>query len=189
MTDDNLDPGWRPAIRALPMMVFPFVGMSRAAKSPDSLMVMRALWMLFVGAIAVMGVMAVLVSSADGVEGAMGQGLALLIAGGCSVFAQLLAGRLVADPDLSGETAFVPSFQRWFFVRVAAAEIAALISFAMFIASAAALVYIVGGAVSLAAMWDARPGRTRLGRLQASADDEGTGLEVVRSLKCRGLTR
>lgn len=188
MNEDHCDPGWGPALRALPLMVFPFVGMSRAVKSADSLMVMRSLWMLFVGAIAAMGVMAVLVSLADGIEGAMSQSLALVIAVGISVFAQLLAGRMVTEPDLSAETAFVPSFQRWFFARVAAAEIAALVSFAMFIASASPLVYFVGGAISLAAMWDACPGRTRLSRLQAASDEE-TGLSVVRALERRGLTR
>ena len=170
-------------------MVFPFVGMSRAVKSPDSLMVMRALWLLFVGAIALMGIVAMAVSSAEGVEGAVGQSLALLIAAGVSVFAQLLAARLVADPDLSGETVFVPSFQRWFFVRVAAAEVAALVSFALFIASAASLVYFVGGAVALAAMWDIRPGRSRLARLQTAADEQQTSLQVVRALERWGLTR
>lgn len=189
MSGEDSDPGWHPALRTLPLMVFPFIGMSRAVKSPDSLIVMRALWMLFVGAIAAMGVMAVLVSTADGIEGPMSQGLALVIAGGVSVSAQLLAARMVADPDLNGETAFAPSFQRWFFARVAAAEVAALVSFGLFIASASALVYFLGGAISLAAMWDARPGRTRLGRLQAAADEGDTGLQVVRALERWGLTR
>ncbi len=170
-------------------MVFPFVGMSRAVNSPNSLVVIRALWILFVGAILVMGVMAVLILSTDGIDGAMSQGVALTITAFASVSVQLVAARLVADPDLSGETVFVPSFQRWFFVRVAAAEVAAIVSFGLFIASAAAIVYFVGGAIALAAMWDVRPGRSRLRRIQAAADERRTGLQVVRALERWGLTR
>lgn len=170
-------------------MVFPFVGMSRAVKSPDSLMVMRALWMLFAGAIVVMAVMAQLVSSVDGIEGAVEQGPALAIVAAVGIVMQLLAARFVTEPDLSGETVFVESFQRSFFIRVAAAEIAALGGFALFVASAAPLVYFVAAVISLAAMWDVRPGRSRLSRLQARAMEEGSSLQVVRALGRWGLTR
>lgn len=189
MSKETPDPGWGPAIRTLPLMVFPFVGMSRAVNSPNSLTVIRALWMLFVGAIMLMGAMAVLVLSTDGIDGALSQGVALTVAALLGAFLQLVAARLVADPDLSGEAMFVPSFQRWFFVRVAAAEVAALVSFGLFIASASALVYFVGGSIAFAAMWDIRPGRSRLRRVQAAADEQQTGLQVVRALERWGLTR
>ncbi len=189
MSDEDADPGWGPALRTLPVMIVPFVGMSRAVKSANSLIVVRSLWMLFVGAIIMMGVMAALVSSGEGLDGVMSQGTALAVAAGGGVVAQLLAARFVREPDLAGETTFVPSFQRCFFVRVGAAEVAALGSFALFVVSGAPLVYYVGAVIALAALWDVRPGRTRLRRLQASADERSTGLQVVRALECWGLTR
>jgi hypothetical protein len=186
---DEADPGWGPALRTLPVMIVPFVGMSRAVKSANSLIVVRSLWMLFAGAIIMMGVMAALISTGEGLDGVMSQGTALAAAAGVGVVAQLLAARFVHDPDLSGETTFVPSFQRWFFVRVGAAEVAALGSFTLFVLSGAPLVYYVGAAIALAALWDVRPGRTRLRQLQAAADEEETGLQVVQALECWGLTR
>ena len=187
MSGRGEDPGWGPVIRKLPLLLIPVVGMTRLSKEPNGLLAMRILWVVFVNAIVLIGVVVLLLG--DELDGVLNPSLALAATVMVGVFAQLAGPRLVRGPDLLSAAAFAPTFQRWFFSRVAFAEVAALFGFVMFILSGSGLVYALGAVIALAGMIDAAPGARRLATLQKQADDEGSGLDVLGALQQGGLTR
>ncbi len=187
MNDGVEDPGWAPVIRKLPLLLVPVVGMFRLTKETNGLLAMRILWVVFVNAIVLIGVVVVILG--DEFEGGVDSSVALAATAGVGVLAQLLGPRFVSEPDVSSAQAFVPSLQRWFFSRVAFAEVAALFGFVMFVLSTSRLVYLVGAVISLAGMIDAAPTRGRLAALQRRADAEGSRIDVSAALQQGGLTR
>jgi len=187
MTGRVDDPGWGPVIRRLPLLLIPVVGMTRLAKEANGLLAMRILWVVFVNAIVLIGVVVVFLGGEF--DGAVDSSLALAATVVVGVFTQLAGPRFVRGPDVSSASAFVPTFQRWFFSRVAFAEVAALFGFVMFVLSGSGLVYAVGAVIALAGMIDAAPGARRLAALQERADAEGSGLDVLSALQQGGLTR
>ncbi len=181
------DPGWGPVIRKLPLLMVPVVGMLRLARETNGLVAMRILWVVFVNAIVLIGIVVVVLG--DELEGGVDSSVALVATAGVGVLAQLLGPRFVSEPDVSSAEVFVASLQRWFFSRVAFAEVAALFGFVMFVLSTSGLVYLVGAAISLAGMIDAAPTRRRLAALQRRADAEGGAIDVLAVLQQGGLTR
>ena len=68
------DPGWGPVIRRLPLLLIPVVGMTRLSKESNGLLAMRILWVVFVNAIVLIGVVVLLLG--DELGGALDSSLA-----------------------------------------------------------------------------------------------------------------
>ena len=186
MNDPVGDPGWGPVIRRLPVLVIPVVGMMRMTRETNGLVAMRILWVVFVNAVALIGVVVIVLGGE--LDGTIDSSLALGVTGSVGVLAQLVGARFIREADVSSVAAFVPTFQRWFFTRVALAEAAAFLGLVMFILSASRLVYVVGAVIAFAGMVDAAPSARRLAGLQKKADAEGGGLEVLAALQQGGLS-
>ena len=181
------DPGWRPVLRYLPLLLVPVLGIKRMAAQTSGLTSLRLLWARFVIVLALLW-LPVLLLGPD-LNGPLAALTAMVLTAVGGVFAQLLAPRLVPTPDLRTSTTLVDSYQRATLIRVALAGVAALIGFVLFVASGSSLVYGVGFVVSLAGMIDAAPRTRRFAVLQIQADSEGLCVDVVAALDTHRLTR
>lgn len=184
------DPGWRPVVRWLPMLVVPMLGMRTMVKQDDGLLSLRMLWAIFVWAAVVVGIIVAALAAADVELGSSldrSAGLAGVIVLGAS--AQLLAVRFAPLLDFADEGAFVGSFQRATLVRIGFAEAAAVIGLVGFLMTGSAFVYGVSFVISLAGHLDAMPGRRRLDAAQAEAVAANTSIRVVRALRANRLTQ
>jgi hypothetical protein len=153
--DDGHDPGWRGAFASAWTMMVPGLQrrrMARAAEQSDgAVIVMRSLWASFTVALAMIGVVVLILwlGSDLGTDATTSTAVALAIVLVASA-TSLAVGTWLARRrlDCSSLPALAASYRQQFFLRVAVAESAALIAFAGFVISGAPWLYLIGLAVA-----------------------------------------
>lgn len=183
------DPGWGPALRALPVMLIPVLGMKRVQRHGSGLFVMRIIWIAFCNALTFIWVPVVLIRANGGIDAAFSTTPVLVVTATIGVFAQLVGFRYSPSYDFSAPALFATSFQRAFFIRLAFAEVAGLVGFVGFVLSGSVLPYAVGYVLSLAGMIDAAPKASRFAAAQYEADSAGARIDVVGVLDGQRLSR
>lgn len=143
----DADPGWRPAISGALRGLVPGWGMRSRRRQPataDGLLILRGLYLSFVCAIGLIGVVVAILEGEEGIRGSVAERPAALVVLAVGV-ASLLAPRLLARPlSCESETALAGAYRQRFFLRIAFAEAAALVGFTGFIASGAGWIYLLG---------------------------------------------
>jgi hypothetical protein len=173
------DPGWGYALRAL----IPFVGLRyRAQRAPDGLTAIRS---IFVGLVAALPLF--LVSFSYIVEGPGSPGLApyaVVAVGLLSVLGiSLLHRRPLAMTSLESLEA---SWRARFFIGVGIAEIPALVSLALTLATDVLWVYLIGMVFSLTGFFRIAPTKRNLARDQEAIRSAGSPLDLTLALISAG---
>lgn len=178
------DPGWGAAFRAA---LVPMKGARMLKGGAAALLVMRVLWVTFVVAVLLLGVVVAVVAAelpGGGIDGRLAAGGVVVI----GLFLQIAAGSFV--PAVAGSTVdeVRDAAQRSFFLRVALAEPAALLGFLGFALSGNGGVYVAGAIVSLAGLSDAAPNRRWLERGQEQLRASGSSVDLTDALLAGGVT-
>ena len=178
------DPGWRPALGGLAWGLVPGLAIRRARRrGGDALVVLRGLFLSFCAAVALVGVVVVLLSSGEGLDGSADGttvGIGVALAG----FVLLLASAWRRPLDGSSDATLAESYRRRFFLRMAFAEAAALLGFAGFILSGNPAVYAGGAAFTAIGFVLMAPSAGNLARDQEAVRDRlGTGHSLIRALR------
>ena len=138
------DPGWGFTWKSIPMMLVPQLAIRRAARGArrDPLIELRSLFLTFVAAIFLIGVVASILGDINKGSEQTGVSVAIAIAFGC---ASLLAQRVVPRPlDCTSLESLAASYRTRFFLRLALSDSAALVGFMLDIALGPWWVYFVG---------------------------------------------
>jgi hypothetical protein len=176
------DPGWRAAVGlANKGLLMPWTAPSRGRSwgSGDGLVMVRVLYLTFVEAVLMIGVVVIILDRYGRVPD-QGEPLpvaGLVVAGGVLV---QLVGAVVEKPlDASDPGALAASYRKRFFLRLAFAQAAALLGFGGFILTGAPVVFFLGLGVTLVGFARAAPTRAQLAadeyRLAPAGDTIGIG--------------
>jgi hypothetical protein len=183
-----VDPGWGDAFRRLPKLFVPTSGQRMVVESNDGLAVMRVLWVTFVSAVALLGVVVVIIDQVAPGGGADGRVVAVVVAA-IGVFLQIVSVKFV--PPIAGRTAgeVRERAQRAFFIRVAFAEPAPLVGFMGFVLSGNLAVYLVGAVTGLAGMYDAAPNSRWINEGDESLRASGSDVDFLQAMIGGGISR
>lgn len=178
------DPGWRPALGGLAWGLVPGLAIRRARRSGgDALLVLRGLFLSFCAAVVLVGVVVVILSAGEGLDGSADGttvGIGVALAG----LVLLVASAWRRPLDGSSDAALAESYRRRFFLRMALAEAAALLGFAGFILSGNPAVYALGAAFTAIGFVLMAPTAGNLARdEEAVRARSGTGHSIVRALR------
>jgi len=182
------DPGWGPALKGAAFVLVPGLGARRMMRGTNALTVMRQLWITFVTATLLIGVLVMVVNASLEGGGADGRVVAGVIAA-LGVISQLVGANFLPAIDGRTQAEVQEAAQKHFFLRVALAEPAALLGFLGFVLSANPAVYALGAVVSLAGMLDARPSTRWLDRGQQQLRESGSEISLLGVLVQGGVTR
>jgi hypothetical protein len=153
----------------------------------DGLITLRVLFVTFVGAVLMIGVVVVVLNRfGDDVahfEPIPVAGLVVAV----GVLVQVIAAVVERPLDASGPVALASSYRTRFFLRVASAEGAALLGFAGFILTTVPAVYLVGLVVTLVGFTRAAPTRARLAADQERLSPAGNMIGLVAALRGSNL--
>jgi F0F1-type ATP synthase membrane subunit c/vacuolar-type H+-ATPase subunit K len=177
------DPGWRPALGGLAWGLVPGMAIRRARRSGGGgLVVLRGLFLSFCAAIALVGLVVLVLSAGEGIEqGADGTTVAIAVAVAGVVL--LVASAWRRPLDGSSEQALAQSYRRRFFLRMAFAEAAALLGFVGFILTGNPAIYLVGAAFTVVGFVLLAPTAGNLARDQeALRARDGTAHSIARAL-------
>lgn len=177
------DPGWRKAVAMLPGMMIPGVAIVRAQRTAgtDGLVVLRSLYLSFVTAIVLIGVVVLLIGDlSDGTSRpALGLGL-VVVAAAVSVGAQaVVPGGLDGSTDQS----LGDSYRTRFFLRIALSEAIALVGFVVGLAVGPWWAYFVGGMLALVSLARIAPSRRNLAADQDALSLRGSTRSLVEVLR------
>jgi hypothetical protein len=183
------DPGWRRAAGGLLFMVVPTKGARTTLKSANGLVLLRQLWVMLAAVITILWIPVVALSFSDALRGSIDGRVAALVVVVVAVGGQVIAARLA--PSVSGVTEQVArdAAQRWVLVRVGLGELAALVGFIGFVASANPLVYVAGFVPTAAVMVAAAPSAAWIGRMQVELRESGSDVELLSALVGGGISR
>ena len=168
-------------------MVIPTRGI-RTAVSTSGLTAMRVLWLTFIAAMALVGLVVVVIDQIAPGGGADGRVVGAVVVA-LGVLIQLVSVKFV--PEVAGSTmhAVRETAQRAFFTRVAFAEPAALIGFMGFVLSGNVAVYVAGAVIGLAGMYDAAPNSRWIAQSQQALRASGSDVEFLPAMASGGITR
>jgi hypothetical protein len=143
------DPGWRGSLVGLFILIpgISLVLAQRRAGQVDGLVLIRTLYLSFVASLAAIGgVVLVILGVTSRSEGAATAAVLVVLVGLVSV----LGSRLLGDRplDCQSEQALAESYRKSFFLRIALAELVALVAFAASFVVDAGWLYLLGGAFS-----------------------------------------
>jgi hypothetical protein len=167
------DPGWSPVLRGALLMSVPGIGLQlarrrRAGQPPNGLTVLRYLYVAFVNAMVLIGVVVIVLATVAeiGVDG-ISAGVAAAAVTLVGAISFLVAPAVERPLDCSDDKALAASYQTRFFVRIAFAEAGVLAGFAGFIVSDRWWIYLIRGGLRGGGLHPARahrsPPRTRPG--------------------------
>lgn len=167
------DAGWR---KAVPIAV-PTLGWFVSRGDLDALTGLRAVYLSFLSALGLIGlVVAILAPDIDGTMSPWPVAVGVVGLGG----ALLVGGAKIERPlDCSSDTALLGSYRTRFLLRVAFAEIGALLGFVGFILSGNGWIYPVGLAVSVVGFVRLAPTTTHLNADQRLLTSSGCTRDLV----------
>jgi hypothetical protein len=146
------DPGWRRSLVGL-FILMPGISLvlaQRRAGRADGLVLIRTLYLSFVSSlVAIAGVVLVILgvtSRSEASEGAAAATILVVFVGVVSVLGSRLLGN--RPLDYQSEQALAESYRKSFFLRIALAELVALVAFAASFVVGAGWLYLLGGAFS-----------------------------------------
>ncbi|MEM9200472.1 MAG: hypothetical protein AAGC53_02380 [Actinomycetota bacterium] len=182
----DVDPGWKPVLKLLPMLVIPFLGMRTMITQDSGLQAIRLVWLVFVNALFVLWVPVVLLAATGGAPVSIPVGVAVVAAAGLGL--TRLAPRFVPSPDGSSPRELARSFQRATLVRIGFAQATAVVGFVMFLATGSWIVYATAFVIGAFGMWQAAPRTAILEATQAAIAADGSELKLIRVLNTVRLT-
>ena len=183
------DPGWRRAAGGLLFMMIPTKGARTMLKSANGLLLLRQLWVTLAAVMTILWVPVLVLHLSDARTGSLDGRVATAVVVVVAFGGQLLAVRLA--PSVSGTTAksASESAQRWVLVRVGLGELAALVGFIGFVASANPLVYVAGFVPTVVVMVGAAPSAAWIARMQHDLRESGSDVELLAALVGGGISR
>jgi len=179
---DDDDPGW--PWRRAPFVVFPLYGQllqrrSRRDLNRDGLLMLRELFMAFVAAILLFGVVLSFMDAGE-TEPSPGLAVGLLALG---VLAGIM-GRVVERPlDCTSDQKLAASYRTRFFIRIAFSETAALFGFVGFFLTAERWVYPIAAAITLVGFARAAPTRAHLQQDQERLSERACFRSLVNAIR------
>lgn len=181
-TSDERDPGWFSAGTFLWMLV-PAVGLRRASReAANALQHVRLVFTSFALSLVLIGLVAVLQTSGEGVEESVSGAVAGIVVAAVGVLS-LLAPRIVAPPlDCSSTETLVAGYRTRFFLRMAFANVAALVGFVGVFLSGEWWPYPLGAAFTAIGMARLAPTRRNLERDEESLIAAGCGRSLMEAL-------
>lgn len=181
------DPGWAPAIREMGGFLIPVVGAFRARRMQgrDGLLTLRSVFLAFVLAIALIGLVVIVLDSGSGLSGTRRDveipGLLTIAAGVTSLWLGRVIGR--RPLDCATDARLAATYRTRFFLTIAVAESAALIAFVMFILTSAATLYAIGAVFTLIGFATVAPTAARLQREQEQLQTSGCRSSLLLALR------
>ncbi len=171
--DPGRDPGWRSALRYSLYSLVPGWSLRFRRRSGDSdgLVLLRGIFLSFTTALLLVGVVVVVLESADGLGGTVSDtpatvGVALI------GLASLAGSRLERPLPCEDDAGLARSYTQRFFLRLASAEAAALAGFVAFVLTGSGWMYPLGGLFTAIGFAQVAPTTRHLGedeeRLRAS---------------------
>ncbi len=161
--DPSEDPGWRSARPSVRSILIPRLATARAARETDDrLVTLRMLFVSFSTALALVGVIVVVLYAGGDIGGSLDAwptaAVLALTGSGC-----LLAARTVPKPlECTDAQTLALGYQTRFFLRLAFSESPALLGFVGFILTGNPLLYPLGAAFSAAGFAWLAPTRANL---------------------------
>jgi F0F1-type ATP synthase membrane subunit c/vacuolar-type H+-ATPase subunit K len=186
LTPPGDDPGWTPVLKSLAWFAIPGIGvqqMRKRAPSMNGLSVLRLIFMAFVNALVLIGVViAILVNLSRFKGGAVAPfpvAIGLVLAG---LLANSIGARFERPLDCSDEQHLANSYRTRFFIRVAFSESTALLGFVGFILTDRWWLYPLGAAFAAFGYARLAPTSAHLGHDQTMLQDSGCGRSLVSAL-------
>lgn len=183
--DPEVDPGWRRAVVDALVGLVPLWGTRRRRKgwqTANGVIALRGLFLSFVIAIAMIGIVAIVLGRARTKTGLAPvtflTGL-VLAAGVAALFGAQLFARPLRCND---EADLVASYRSRFFVRVAFAEAPALVAFAATVASGESWLYALGAFFAAVGFARVAPTAAHLAQDQEEVRQTGSGLLLLSAL-------
>jgi hypothetical protein len=172
------DPGWW---RAVPGAA------GGTGGSRDLLLGIRSVFLSYCVTLVGVGVVTAVIQSTDSLSGGPGWSPGpVTVAVGLAGVLCLVAIRVVERPlDPSTDATLAGGYRTRFFLRLAFAEVPALLGFVAFLVSSQAWMYLIGGAFSLIGLWRAAPTARSLRRDQQVLAASGSQRSLVAVLRGR----
>ena len=156
------DPGWGSPAKVLLGLVLPGVAMRRAKTAPNALVALRAVFVSFVMAILLYGVVLIFIVSGDDGDASLGVGTATAGVGAVGFVCILLSATIGGELRCGSLEELLGSYRTRFFLRVAFAELAALVGFVATFLAESLTPYLLGAAFALVGFARLAPTRSRL---------------------------
>jgi hypothetical protein len=183
VSDEAEDPGWS-SLPQLFALVLPGVAIRRQRTGTDLLVGLRQIFVTFVWAIVLIGVVSFIVT--PDMEPSLTSGVAalgvLLVGGVAYGLPRVIAKPLVCESP----TTLAESYRVGFFLRVGCADSAAMFGFVASILSATPWVYVVGAAITAVGFAELAPTAAHLERDQDELRDRGCNLSLIAALRGTG---
>jgi hypothetical protein len=182
------DPGWGPAVRVAARALIPgmiLVLRHRTLRGVDGLTAMRAVMVNFAVALGLINLVVWFTSSGPGEAGLSGTAGGLIV-GAVGVTTVLIVWFLRRPLDCASDAALAGSYRTRFFVRVAFADVPALVGFAVSAPTLNPAMYPLGLAFTAIGFARLAPTAGRLATDQRELDRSGCGRSLVRALRFGG---
>lgn len=183
------DPGWGQAARGMLWVLLPGVALRRARRQMDEgadrLLLLRKLYLSFVSAAVLLGVVVYVLDRSSGLGGngvPAGAALAVVLA---ADIAAVLGARFGKPLSCEADEALANSYTTRLFLRIAFVETAALVGFVAFVVTGAPALYVLGLAGSLVGFALAAPSAGRLAAEQEALHRAGCNRSLVAALRAR----
>jgi hypothetical protein len=182
------DPGWRPALRGIWWaMLIPgqLASQQRRASQAgvNGLTILRRVFVSFAFALALIGVVVVVLSSTTKLNSHPMSADAVLVAIAIIGAAALILPRNIERQlDCSDDGHLAGSYRTRFFLRVAFSQAVSLVGFAGFILTNAGWLYAVGAAFTAFGYCRLAPTAANLARDQVTLVETGCGRSLIRAL-------
>jgi hypothetical protein len=175
------DPGWPLKPLALLGLFVPALAIRRAQRSGDALVALRSLFMAFVGAVCLIGVVVLILGDMTDGDPRPEVSVPIVI---CAGVASLVLPRVVKRPlDCSSPETLAATYRTRFFLRMAFSELPALVAFAVNISFGPVWVYFVGLGFALIGMATLAPTRRHLAHDQQQLNGNGCRYSLVTVLR------
>jgi hypothetical protein len=185
--DQADDPGWRPSLAGLLLFMpgLSIVLAQRRSGRADGLILLRTVFLSFVSALFFVGVVVVVllgITSGSLTDGGAVPAAALVAAVG---MAGLFVSHLIGQRplDCGGVQALAESYRKSFFLRIALAELAALVAFVASFLVGAGWLYLLGAVFSAAGFAGLAPTAGRLAQRQEDLERAGCPLRLADAVR------
>jgi hypothetical protein len=178
--DRSQDPGWNLGWRSLILFVPGVLQYRVRHAAADGLVLLRDVFVSFVGAIVLFGLILTLVVGGRQYGSPRPWAVAIVvIAVACAVVSKVVARPL----DCSSDLKLAGSYRTRFYTRVAFAEIPAMFAFAFAFTNGPAWLYYLGAVITLVHMAIVAPSPAAIRRDQEALDAQGCERSLVAALR------
>jgi hypothetical protein len=180
------DPGWRASLVGLLLFMpgISIVSANRRSGRADGLVLLRTVFLSFVSALFFVGVVVVLVldiTSGSPTAGVFPAAALVVGVGVVGLVASYLLGQ--RSLDCGSDQALAESYRKSFFLRIALAELAALVAFVASFLVGAGWLYLLGAVFSAAGFAGLAPTAGRLAQRQEDLERAGCPLRLADAVR------